>query len=73
MAEVFEILCTRVGIKHKMGSPEHPENQAHEEKQNQLVNQMRCLCENNAEKSMARSNVYKIHCLSKCYISVHSR
>ena len=49
-AEVFEELCRMLGIDHKMGSPEHPESQGQVERQNQLVNQIRCLCENDPEK-----------------------
>ena len=50
VAEVFEELCRRSGIKHKLGSPEHPQSQGQVERQNQLVNQIRCLCENDVEK-----------------------
>ena len=49
-AEVFEELCKLTGIKHKLGSPEHPQSQGQVERQNQLINQVRCLCENNIEK-----------------------
>ena len=49
IAEVFKDLCTRIGIKQKLGSPEHPQSQAQVERQNQLVNQLRCLCDNDAE------------------------
>ena len=48
-AEVFTLLCQSLGIEVKMGSPEHPQSQAQVERQNQLVNQLRCLCENNTE------------------------
>ena len=54
VAEVFRELCIRVGITHKMGSPEHPESQA------QLTNKMRCLCENNVEKWPEA--MYKVQC-----------
>ena len=50
VAEVFEVLCSRLGIKHKLGAPEHPESQGQVERQNQLINQVRCLCENDSEK-----------------------
>ena len=59
-AEVFRELCIRAGITHKMGSPEHPESQAQVERQNQLTNQMRCLCENNVEKWPEA--MYKVQC-----------
>ena len=49
IAEVFERMCTIAGIKHKLGSPEHPQSQAQVERQNQLVNQLRCLCDNDVE------------------------
>ena len=49
-AEVFEHLCKSLGVARKLGSPEHPESQAQVERQNQLVNQLRCLCENNVEE-----------------------
>ena len=49
-AEVFEELCKLSGIKHKLGSPEHPQSQGQVERQNQLINQVRCLCENDVEK-----------------------
>ena len=50
IAEVFEELCKRVGIRHKLGSPGHPQSQEQVERQNQLMNQIRCLCENDGEK-----------------------
>jgi hypothetical protein len=50
VAEVFKGLCRSVGIEHHMGAPEHPESQGQVERQNQLVNQVRCLCENDVEK-----------------------
>ena len=50
IAEVFEELCKRVGIRHKLGSPGHPQSQGQVERQNQLMNQIRCLCENDGEK-----------------------
>lgn len=49
IAEVFAGMCTRAGIKQKLGSPEHPQSQAQVERQNQLVNNVRCVCENKAE------------------------
>ena len=49
-AEVFEELCKLSGIKHKFGSLEHPQSQGQVERQNQLINQVRCLCENDMEK-----------------------
>ena len=49
VAEVFKELCSRMGISQKLGSPEHPQSQAQVGRQNQLVNQLRCLCENDPE------------------------
>ena len=49
VADVFKGLCIRMGINQKLGSPEHPQSQAQVERQNQLVNQLRCLCENDIE------------------------
>ena len=48
--EVFEALCKMVGIKHKLGAPKHPESQGQCERQNQLMAQIRCMCENDVEK-----------------------
>ena len=33
-----------------MGAPKHPESQGKVERQNQLIAQVRCMCENNVEK-----------------------
>ena len=48
-AHVFEAMCKLAGIRHKMGAPAHPESQGQVERQNQLLNQVRCLCDNNIE------------------------
>ena len=48
-AQVFEGMCTRMGIRHYMGSPGHPQSQGQVERQNQLLNQVRCLAENENE------------------------
>lgn len=47
---VFEALCKIMGIKHKLGAPKHPQSQGQCERQNQLMAQIRCICENNVEK-----------------------
>lgn len=49
-AETFEALCKMVGINHKLGAPKHPESQGQCERQNQLMAQIRCMCENEIEK-----------------------
>jgi transposase InsO family protein len=60
IAEVFEELCRRAGIRHKLGSPEHPQSQGQVERQNQLFNQVRCLCDNDGEAWP--SALYKVQC-----------
>ena len=45
-AEVFEQMCSRNGIKHVMGSVGHAQSQGQVERQNQLLNQTRALCNN---------------------------
>ena len=47
---VFEALCRLVGIRHDLGAPMHPESQGQCERQNQLMAQVRCVCENNVEE-----------------------
>ena len=49
-AEVFQALCSIDEIDHKLGAPKHPESQGKVERQNQLIAQVRCMCENNVEK-----------------------
>ena len=59
-AEVFKGLCTNAGIKHKFGSPEHPQSQGQVERQNQLVNQVRCVCDNDIEGWP--DAIYRVQC-----------
>ena len=47
---VFQGICKVVGINHKLGAPKHPESQGLVERQNQLIAQVRCVCENNNER-----------------------
>ena len=47
---VFEDLCRRMGKVHKLGAPRHTESLGQVERQNQLINQVRCLCDNDIEK-----------------------
>ena len=48
-AEVFETMCRLSGIKHKMGAPGHPQSQGQVERQQQLLNQVKALCNNDLE------------------------
>ena len=49
-SELFEGICKVLGIKHKLGAPKHPESQGQVERQNQLLAQVRCVCDNDAEQ-----------------------
>ena len=46
---VFEAMCQFSGIKHSMGAPGHPQSQGQVERQQQLLNQVRALCNNDLE------------------------
>lgn len=48
-SEVFEALCTVAGVRHNLGAPKHAESQGQVERQNQLMAQIRCVCENDVE------------------------
>ena len=48
-AEVFEEMCRLNGITHKMGSVGHAQSQGLVERQNQLLNQVRALCDNDID------------------------
>ena len=45
--QVFGDSCRMMGIQHKLGAPRHPESQGQVER---LINQVRCLCDNDIEK-----------------------
>ena len=45
-SQVFGEMCKLAGVKHVMGAPGHPEAQGQVERQNQLMNQVRCLAQN---------------------------
>ena len=45
-AETFRSLCRRLGIRHTLGTPLHPQGQGQVERQNQLVRNLRCVCSN---------------------------
>ncbi len=49
-SQVFERLCELNGMKHVMGSTGHAQSQGCVERQNQLVNQVRALCNNDIDK-----------------------
>lgn len=48
-SEVFEALCAVAGVRHNLGAPKHAESQGQVERQNQLMAQIRCVCENDVE------------------------
>ena len=45
-AETFRAMCRRIGVRHVMGAPLHPQSQGQVERQNQLISNLRCLCTN---------------------------
>lgn len=48
--EMFQAVCREGGIQQRLGSPYHPRSQAQVERQNQLVDNFRCLCTNNIDQ-----------------------
>ena len=49
-SQVFKMLCELNGMRHVMGSTGHAQSQGCVERQNQLVNQVRALCNNDIDK-----------------------
>ena len=47
--EVFRTMCTMAGIEQRMGAPGHACSQGQVERQNQLLNQAKCLANNSVE------------------------
>ena len=45
-AETFRAMWRRLGIRHVLGTPLHPEGQGQVERQNQLMRNLRCMCFN---------------------------
>ena len=48
-SEVFRATCRLMGLQQKFGSPYHPRSQSQVERQNQLMDNVRCLCDNNVD------------------------
>ena len=48
-SEVFKGICKVLGVDHRYGAPKHPQSQGMVERQNQLLAQVRCVCDNNKE------------------------
>lgn len=48
-SNMFQVVCREAGIQQWLGSPYHPHSQAQVERQNQLVDNLRCLCTNNID------------------------
>ncbi|XP_042234604.1 uncharacterized protein LOC121874517 [Homarus americanus] len=47
--EMFQAVCQMAGIHQKLGTPYHPRSQAQVERQNQLMDNLWCLCDNNID------------------------
>ena len=46
---LFQAVCQEIGIQQRLGSPSHPRSQAQVERQNQLIDNLRCMCRNNVD------------------------
>lgn len=49
-SELFQAVCREAGIKQQLGSSYHPRSQAQVERQNQLMDNLRCMCRNNVDE-----------------------
>ncbi|KAK3877481.1 hypothetical protein Pcinc_017807 [Petrolisthes cinctipes] len=49
-SELFQAVCREACIQQQLGSPYHPRSQAQVERQNQLVDNLRCMCQNNVDE-----------------------
>ncbi|KAK3865694.1 hypothetical protein Pcinc_028704 [Petrolisthes cinctipes] len=49
-SELFQAACREACIQQQLGSPYHPRSQAQVERQNQLVDNLRCMCQNNVDE-----------------------
>lgn len=49
-SELFQAVCRETCIQQQLGSPYHPCSQAQVERQIQLVDKLRCMCQNNVDE-----------------------
>ena len=49
-SELFQAVCREAGIQQQLGSPYHPRSQAQVERQNQLIDNLKCMCRNNVDE-----------------------
>ena len=45
--QVFRKLCEAMGMEQRLSSPNHPQSNGQIERQNQLMDNIRCVCDNN--------------------------
>ena len=45
--QVFRKLCEAMGMEQRLSSPNHPQSNGQVERQNQLLDNIRCVCDNN--------------------------
>ena len=45
--QVFRKLCEAMGMEQRLSSPNHPQSNGQVERQNQLMDNIRCVCDNN--------------------------
>ena len=49
-SELFQVVCREAGIQQQLGWPYHPRSQAQVERQNQLMDNLRCMCRKNVDE-----------------------